>query len=117
MNERTEQLIRDLAEKLGTTTEEVWVFLIKQAVIQGWSSLLITILMLAVVIWAIQILVSCIKREKNFFESEDNCMGLVIIMIASLVVSIPIYWQARTAATCFANPEYWAFSEVVRKLK
>ena len=43
MNDQTVQLLRELAEKFGTTTEHLWGVLIKQAYISGVGDLITSI--------------------------------------------------------------------------
>lgn len=50
MNKNTEQLIRELSDKLGTTAEHLWGVLMKQAFISGVTDV-ITYLVLICLLW------------------------------------------------------------------
>lgn len=112
MNESTQQLIRELADKLGTTTEHLWGVLVKQAPISGAIGLLSSVAMLAVVFFAWR------KLTKIEFGKWDNDFGKGALYggfcIATAIVFASTMGALPVEVAGIFNPEYWALKQVLR---
>lgn len=104
MNEQTEKLIRELAEKLGTTVEHLWDVLTRQALISGVTD---------VVLWvgfATGLVISyrLLKRHSQEWSDELG-VGLAwavwVVFLSAFVINVSI--NAETIMAAFFNPEYW----------
>lgn len=107
MNDKTEQLVRELAEKLGTTADHLWGVLVKQA---GISS---TVNTLALVLTGISLaaawrwVTKAIKCGDDDSEETALLVG-IFISVVSLVWFICLMSSVSDILSGFINPEYWA---------
>lgn len=114
MDEKTEQLIRELAEKFGTTTEHLWGILVKQAQIEAWTQI---ILLCFGLLAATILFIFAFKMKRK--ENDDWCDGALLIGGTSIVlgfimlVAVPVVFV--NATTSFLNPEYRAFKQLLPK--
>lgn len=113
MNEQAEKLIRDLAEKLGTTVEHLWDVLLRQAPIDS-SAKLIGVAVAAVLFVITWFRIQKFPNEKNsydFFSWREVAVGILIatsLLLAYLgVQEIPLILAG------FFNPEYWALRQII----
>jgi len=114
MNETTDKLIRELADKLGTTTEHLWNVLIKQAAISGAGNLITAIVFLALTTIAFIVVR---KKASRTDDSEIIYMFWVMFFLGSFVmVGISIV-SLSDAASAILNPEYWALKEVLKEIR
>lgn len=112
MNEQTNQLLRELAEKLGTTTEYLWLVLVRQAPISAWTTLIsivITILLCSgLIVWVNR----KIKANEGANDWHICCMGLsavvLVITFAAILIELPMIVAGLT------NPEYWALKQILK---
>lgn len=122
MNEQTVALLQELANKLGTTSEYLWVVLIKQAPIQGTVMLVQYILTIAAIAavwkWRRQIATGITAA---FDEGEGievmTAIALSIGGVVSGVWLIACLFSMDTMVTAFMNPEYWALNKVLSTIK
>jgi hypothetical protein len=118
-----EELIRELAEKLGTTTEYLWASLVNQAFVSSVTSVIIY------GIWAVVLLVAVpwLKKAWNWAgeevsHGEAEFRGTVLIASFCVWVVTASLWfigflvNAKTIISGFVNPEYWALQELLRLL-
>ena len=123
MNEQTEQLIRELAEKLGTTVEHLWGVLIKQAPITAAADTIITLIML-VTLWVGSKLVYKKtkvppKTEENRFpkaEWDDDFVEFMAwgaLALHAIATFAALYFTIATVLTVVLNPEYWALKQLL----
>lgn len=119
MNEHTAELISQLAAKLGTTSEYLWMVLIKQAPISS-------------AIWLIEyVVVACIIaasyrfREqlggfmRAWFERDEvtASVSCLIFTVISIVILMCCLFGISSTITGFVNPEYWALNEILSAVK
>lgn len=112
MNETQLKLIQELAQKLGTTTDLLWVILIRQAYIQGVKDVVIF------TAWAAcTIVLFCVFRKiKNNNPNYEDIVvhpASVIIYFIFTIFSISRIFEA---ANCFFNPEFWAITEITNTI-
>lgn len=117
MNENTEKLIRELAEKLGTTAEHLWGVLIRQAPITAITDLLESGILAAVCIVGGKYL---LRWHKKLQESGDtDHPGFLMLYLGYLcllvITIICVLCNVSEIANAFLNPEYWALKQIVGK--
>lgn len=123
MNEQTEKLIRELADKLGTTAEHLWGVLIRQAGISGTINLLVCAAWCALLVWGYKL----VRRkttvppesEKDKYphaEWEDEGMAIAwaIWGIGTVITALTVGCNLEYIIGALANPEYWALKQIVR---
>lgn len=110
MKEDAVKLLRELADKLGTTTEYLWGVLVNQGPISGAFAIITFLLLL------------CLSIAFTFFakkviesKSEDGWMLLLsVIAIAFILVTIIYGTNAlRDGIYGILNPEYWALLQLL----
>ena len=122
MNETTDKLIRDLAEKLGTTADHLWGVLCRQAAISGVTNLLV------IGVWSI-LLVCAFKfvRRKTLtppeteserypsadWEGEGGAIAWVILGAATIITVLIVGCNLEYIIGSLLNPEYWALKQIV----
>jgi len=121
MNENTEKLIRELADKLGTTGDHLWAVLVKQVPIAAFCSSLVG---LALLIALIAIGFGCYKWVRNAASSDDEMevlfSSIVILLISGVAIALcgsGIVLCFQDVLTAIYNPEYAALQSVITHLK
>lgn len=112
MNEHTEKLIRELADKLGTTTEYLWGVLIVQAKLSAImsittmiGSLVIPVVFYLIMKWACK---ADGDPDNKSFPTSGFIVGfLVMVIIWSACELLP------NMLSGFFNPEYWALKQIL----
>lgn len=122
MNETTEKLVRELADKLGTTTEHLWAVLLKQALISATTDTIVALIMLAV-LWAGYRLVKAKtteppKTKEDLYPSaewvyEGALAAWGVLGIYALLTLITTCCTISTVVTATMNPEYWALKQLL----
>ena len=110
MNEQTDKLIRELADKLGTTADHLWEVLIHQAPI----SATIGILGDGLILYALY--VGWKRLLRIDFEHWDSDMGkgvmfglmfcVTAVALIGALVALPVEISG------LLNPEYWALKQL-----
>ena len=110
MNEETTQLLKELTDKLGTTTEHLWGVLVTQAPISATTDLVSGIAFLAV--FFALIFVGMRKFEK--YENEVVPVISGIIGGFGLIINFICFLQNISMMMAgFFNPEYWALKQLL----
>src|SRR6478609_11540594 len=120
MNEKTEQLVRELAEKLGTTTTHLWEVLTRQAPISAASDVVVALLLIGVM-WAAYQMVRRKtsvppRSEENpypeaIWEDEVAFIAWTILAVYGVFVLVTVCYTIGSVATALMNPEYWALKQ------
>lgn len=123
MNEATEKLIRELAEKLGTTADHLWGVLCRQAIISGVTNLIVLGVWFFIIVWGYKIVARKTKcppkTETNPYPvSEWNgegvaCAWLVWGFLAGVSILIAGL-SLEYVVGSLLNPEYWALNKIVK---
>jgi hypothetical protein len=117
MNENTEILLRELAEKLGTTSEYLWQNLLNQAPISGSFGIVWTILFLFLVVFV----VNNIRRKMSAWKQKYNSID-INSMVALHIIGMSFFGGLsliilHNSVTAFMNPGFWAMKEILYLLK
>ena len=105
-----ETLLRELAEKLGTTVEHLWGVLVKQAPISAGINIL------TITVWIIVlIIVGFYMRRKAVQWDKDIApvlWGMFWAFAAGAFAALCIIFGETV--TALVNPEYWALKEILK---
>ena len=122
MNETTDKLIRDLAEKLGTTADHLWGVLCRQATISGVTNLLV------IGVWAILLVCAFkfvqrktttpLKTEEDRYpraewNEEGKAVAWVVFGAATIITVLTAGCNLEYIIGSLLNPEYWALKQIV----
>ena len=115
MNEKTEQLIRELASKLGTTVEHLWGVLVKQAPIEAATNLG-CFLLFGVILGLIYRYAKKLFAKQHRSDGEDAvlaicCAAFVIVGVVFLLLFVS---EVSMITAGFFNPEYWALKQIIK---
>jgi hypothetical protein len=122
MNENTEKLVRELAEKLGTTAEHLWGVLMRQAPIAAATDSVIAVIMIGV-LWALYRLVRSKttvppKSDDDRYPSaewreEGAFLSWLMLAIYAAITLVVTCCTIATVVTATINPEYWALKQLL----
>jgi hypothetical protein len=122
MDKNTETLIRELADKLGTTSEYLWGVLLKQAPISAATDAAAVIILLAVTFYVCRLVFKKTttppKTEDEPYpepEWEEAEAFLAWVVAGCSVVGTTIFVTAsiQSVVTALLNPEYWALQQLM----
>jgi hypothetical protein len=107
MNDKTAEIIKQLADKLGTTAEHLWGVLIKQAPISSSIDLMFDAILIGLMayVW--------VKLVKHDADAEDKIMLGIILTIVCGVAALAMMASLPTTIAGFVNPEYWALKQLL----
>jgi len=115
MDERVEQLLTQLADKLGVTVEYLWNVLLQQSQVQ------IEILQLGqMLVLAIGLPIIFITSILTFvgYKREWEVWGALFapLILATLTcVTLSIEFHVKLM-TLYSNPEFWALEQILQRL-
>jgi len=122
----TNQLLMQLAQKLGTTTEYLWSILVNQAPIAATTLLVQTIIVLIFGYFLYRMHIHLSKKRvdsrqneyKLYWEYEEFASIPMIIGIVIFIILIIIcFCSFDSVIYGYFNPEYWALKEILNSLK
>lgn len=114
MDPKTEQLLRELASKLGTTVEHLWSVLILQARIEAIAGSFLILLLLGLgALCGMAFFRN--KREWDNHNEDAKLAATAIGGFAGLLIGgIVLIADLSRIVAGFLNPEYLALREVAR---
>jgi len=112
------EAINALADKLGTTAENLWVILVAQANIVFIYSVIGVVFIVVGDIVTIY-LHKAIMKEKDGWENPTTLAIVTIILsILSFVFTLIMVLELiPNMVTCIANPDYFAFKQILKVIK
>lgn len=129
MNEKTEQLLQSLADKLGTTTEYLWTILVNQAKYDVIVSLIQMAFMAAFIIATVKIHFKLAKqlptdpndiwsRYENLYDKYEVAAGIPMIIagIGCIIMVICFLAGFNDLIAAIFNPEFWALRQILHAL-
>lgn len=117
--------LRELAAKLGTTSEYLWQVLIRQAPISGVVNLLVCVVWVWVAVWGFRLVSRKTKRppetkEDKFpraeWNDEDRAAAWLLWGLYTLGGTIIVGCALEYIAGALLNPEYWALTQVLNEV-
>ena len=123
MNQKTEQLLRELADKFETTTEHLWEVMIQQASITAPLYAIAASFLIGVTFIAWCFVMSKTTPRPNSLDSSrphkaewknEEAVGVwaILISVTAVVIGLVSY-LVFLAATAALNPEYWALQQIL----
>ena len=118
MDEKTTELLNQLATKLGTTTEHLWGVLTAQAKVDIAQDLLASVFMLGFMLFLLKLH----DRFLNWWRDDYGVAPLAFIIgipvgFFLLAALIAIFESIVQIPTKLFNPEYFAFREIGKFIK
>lgn len=120
MNDETQKLIEQLAQKLGTTTEYLWSVLLRQAPVDAT----ITLMQILLVIFSG---IALYKMNKHFSDDDNKIsydsadvaivIPMVICAIIWIILAIACFFCIGDVINGYFNPEFWALDYILGLLK
>lgn len=124
MTETTEKLIRELADKLGTTTEHLWGVLVRQAIISGLTKLVIIVLWVSFMIWGYRLIIRKTKTppktesdqhpDAEWGSRDEGFIAWLIWSFLALWTLVFVCCEATDIMAALFNPEYWAIKQIIK---
>lgn len=109
--DKLDVLLRDLAVKVGTTTEHLWGVLLKQAYIDAWVCLIVAVVIVVLHSGLIAGGVLDLRAKHwNVGHSPVFVPSLILLILTLPIVSILLL----EVFTGFYNPEYFALRLIIR---
>jgi len=110
MDDKTQELIKNLADKLGTTAEHLWGVLVKQAPISAATD--VAVFVVAIVLWSI-----AYKRLVKWEPEGDGMLKDAAwfgFWVVTVIIGVALACDAVAIVSAFVNPEYWALRQLVK---
>lgn len=112
MEKQALDLLENLSAKLGTTVDQMWAILLKQAPISATIDF-IQYAMIGIAVWVFAKMV-----KKYWGEMGDNTLLVVWAIGAILVIiSIVAFFSFPNSVTAILNPDYWALKQILSAVK
>lgn len=118
MEKEQNELLQQLAEKMGTTTEYLWSVLLKQAPIDSTTTLIqiALVVLFGYVIYKLHLKFSK-KKEDGYSNEYDNNPQIEILMFVSVcifgILAIASFFCIQSVINGYVNPEYWALKQIL----
>jgi hypothetical protein len=116
-------LLRELAEKLGTTTEYLWGVLVKQAPISSISNLFMVglTILFSFGLWKLHKWLMGNYADTKYSRYDEYEEAAIIPMVFLFIIIgvfiIAGFFTIPSIITGFLNPEYWALKEILSNVK
>lgn len=111
-------LLRELASKLGTTSEYLWSVLLRQALFSAITDTIMIVIWMAVGYIIYKAHSRLEKKEEYYY---DNHAGIAVFMAISAaiwgIVMLFCFFSVPSIINGLFNPEYWALNRVLEALK
>lgn len=116
MDEQTQKLIQQLADKLGTTAEHLWAVLVKQAPIFAVTELVSDIAICGALIWLTRFMYGKYKKVKEFDEDLSHIWfaSTVVCLISAIVCVVWSCTSLDMVSAGLFNPEYYALKQIIK---
>lgn len=122
-NEEILKRIDAFAEKLGLGAGELWEVLVRRAVLDGWLSLVVDLLVLAVCAFALPVALRRIRAlsipKNSCAPMDDELAGFcwLAITLALFAATLIFFSSAGDAILAILQPEYVAWRELAEVLR
>lgn len=124
MNPQLEILIRELAEKLGTTGVHLWGVMLHQATITGTIELMVMTTMALLAVFGYKFIKTKTTpktNEFNAFKEPDWDSDLSVFvwagwLIYAIMSGLVIGTSLSSTISALVNPEYWALMQLLSRL-
>lgn len=123
MNEQTANLIKELAIKLGTTTEYLWTVLMQQAFVSSIIDCIFYIMYFVFMYYMFKGYKYMLGKNEGSpytrFENMEEGQGILVIFLICISIAFTIAFILTVSSTItgFINPEYWALEKILKTFK
>lgn len=128
MDEKTNQLLQQLSEKMGTTVEHLWVILINQAKYDIITSVIQMVFMAAFIFITIRLHIKFSKPINtkdglsyyyNLYSKKEELLIVPMMFagIASIIMMMFFLAGFDDLMCAILNPEYWALRQIINFVK
>lgn len=122
MNDKTIQLLHEIATKLGSTADHVFAVMIRQAYINALIDVFQTALILAVfVFWYRLVKRKTSKRadpsggfDRPEWDDGGDILAWVSVYIFGIIIAFILGNVIDDLGTSLLNPEYWALHQLIK---
>jgi vacuolar-type H+-ATPase subunit I/STV1 len=114
MTEQTTALLRELATKLGTTTEYLWSVMVKGATVNGYINL-VEAIFFGLLLLAIGIVAGTIFRRSE--DEEVRVASVIAGGLLMVIVGVIFLVTVESAILGIYSPEYVALKDILGRLK
>lgn len=112
--------MEQLAYELGTTPDQLWSVLLKQAFMAGVTDLimyaLLIVAMVAIFRWYKYFATNFAEIQNQIFMLFINGVGLIVSTLFVLASLIAAAYNVQNTMAAFFNPEYWALQKIFSSL-
>lgn len=117
MNNETASLLNKLADKLGTTAENLWAILLHQAPVDATVTLIQSVIFLLTPFIVYKVHRRIEKMEYGYGENDAYGILMILSAIVSVVLVIIVICSISTIINGYLNPQYWALEKILDTLK
>ena len=113
MEKQALDLLETLSTKLGTTVDQMWAILLKQAPISATIDF-IQYAMIGVAVWFF------VKMVKKYWDDEMGDAKLFVVCATGMILgalSIVAFSSFPNSVTALLNPDYWALKQILSAVK
>ena len=108
-------LLEKLAEKFGTTTESLWVVMVKQASVEIWV-ILISLVLSGILIFVWSKYLKYYLKNKDDMSCDKDIFNYILCIVSGIAVVIWFlisFGYLFYLPTLIFNPEYWALDKIL----
>lgn len=117
MNNETASLLNKLADKLGTTADNLWKILLHQAPVDATITLIQCLLFLLVPFIVYKVHRRILKMEYGYGENDGYGIIMILAAVISAILVIVVIFSIGTIINGYINPQYWALEKILDTLK
>jgi len=117
MDKLTEELIIELAKKLGTTAVHLWEVLIRQAIILSVVDIIVIAGWVYCLVFMYRFIDKKTKKIKGFNAQWDDEQAIIAWLIFAIVIVIFVIIVGISIGAVISgiiNPEYWALKQLIK---
>jgi hypothetical protein len=118
MGQQINDVINNLAEKFGVAAEKLYPVLIKQALIDGISGIILTVVSITVLVLALKGLIKNIPlcNENDFDVPAIKVIIYAILCFISVVGTTICLIKIKDFYTALFNPDWYALQMILDKV-
>ena len=115
VGKNVQQMLEQLAVKIGTTVEHVWPWMVRAQIVSGWTALVLMALTLAAFSVLLAVGIRAVRRD-----DWEPGPGLALFMVGAVGFSVSLLVSLVSVVPAIqkvTNPEYCALVELVQMVR
>lgn len=116
VGENIMQALSALADKIGTTTEQVWPWMVKQAQLEAGIFIFLWVIVLALSVCGLKKCVAYLQSS-DYRHDEMAITGAVFTGVATLVLIVMMVVEGPVVISKIFNPEYAALKSLMGMIR